>query len=81
MYNYYKSLIKTNNTSLLALIIFIILFSIIAFLKPNCFYNKNGSLREFGLGTRNKTIFPLWLFSIITGIICYLFVYVLVYNN
>jgi hypothetical protein len=41
-------------------------------MKPACFYNKNGSLRDFGVGYRNKTILPVWLLSIILGILCYL---------
>ena len=41
-------------------------------IKPACFYNKDGSIREFGIGYKNKTIFPVWLLSIILGILCYL---------
>jgi hypothetical protein len=41
-------------------------------MKPACFYNKDGSIRDFGIGYKNKTIFPIWLLSIILGILCYL---------
>jgi hypothetical protein len=41
-------------------------------MKPACFYNKDGSIREFGIGYKNKTILPIWLLSIILGIVCYL---------
>jgi hypothetical protein len=40
--------------------------------KPACFYNKDGSIRDFGIGYRNKTIFPIWLMSLVLGILCYL---------
>ncbi len=41
-------------------------------MKPVCFYNRDGSIREFGVGYRNKTILPIWLLSLILGILCYL---------
>jgi len=41
-------------------------------MKPACFYNKDGSIREFGIGYRNKTILPIWLLSLVLGLLCYL---------
>jgi hypothetical protein len=61
-----------ENTPLFAIILFVIIFGTIQLMKPNCFYNRNGSLRDFGVGYRNKTILPVWLLSIILGILCYL---------
>jgi hypothetical protein len=61
-----------ENTTLFAIILFVIIFGTIQLIKPNCFYNRNGSLRDFGVGYRNKTILPVWLLSIILGILCYL---------
>jgi hypothetical protein len=63
-----------NNITLVSIIIFIIFFGIIQMLKPAFFYNLDGSIREFGIGYKNKTILPIWLFSILLGIMCYLFV-------
>ena len=37
-------------------------------------YNEDGSLRQFGLGYKNKTIITGWLLSIILAILSYLFV-------
>lgn len=69
-----------NNTTLVSIIIFLVIFGIIQMLKPAFLYNNDGSLREFGVGYKNKTIVPLWLFSIILGILSYVFVlYYLVY--
>jgi hypothetical protein len=67
----YKNYIRENIT-LVSIAIFIIIFGTIQMMKPACFYNKNGSIREFGIGYRNKTILPIWLLSLVLGILCYL---------
>ena len=67
----YKRYIRENVT-LTSTILFITIFIIIQILKPSFLYNIDGSLREFGVGYKNKTIFPVWLLSIILGILCYL---------
>lgn len=64
-----------ENIVLVAVILFVIIFAVIQFIKPACFYNRDGSIREFGIGYRNKTIFPVWLLAIILGILCYLGVF------
>jgi hypothetical protein len=51
-----------------------IIFGIIQCLKPGFLYKPDGSIREFGIGYKNKTIIPIWLLSIILGILSYLFV-------
>lgn len=61
-----------ENKPLVAIIIFIIIFGSIQMIKPSCFYNKDGSIREFGIGYKNKTILPIWLLSLVLGILCYL---------
>ena len=61
-----------ENITIFAIILFIIIFGLIQIVKPSCFYNKDGSVREFGVGYKNKTILPIWLLSIILGILCYL---------
>ena len=69
-----------ENITLVSISLFLIIFIIIQYFKPGFLYNTNGSIREFGIGYRNKTIIPIWLLSIILGILCYLFVlYYLVY--
>jgi hypothetical protein len=50
------------------------MFGTIQMIKPAFLYNKDGSIREFGVGYKNKTILPIWLLSIILGILSYLFV-------
>jgi uncharacterized membrane protein YozB (DUF420 family) len=63
-----------NNITLSAITLFIIIFATVHMMKPAFLYKEDGSIREFGVGTKNKTFMPVWLFSIILGILCYLFV-------
>jgi len=63
-----------ENVTLVAVILFTISFGLIHLIKPACLYKTDGSIREFGVGYRNKTIMPVWLLSIILGILSYLFV-------
>ena len=67
----HKTYIRENIT-IISIILFIIIFGSIQLMKPTCFYNSDGSMREFGIGYRNKTILPIWLLSLILGILCYL---------
>ena len=68
-----RALIR-NNITLSAITLFIIIFAAVHIAKPAFLYKDDGSIREFGVGTKNKTFMPVWLFSIILGILCYLFV-------
>ena len=63
-----------NNTTLVSIIIFLIIFGVVQLSRPAFLYNRDGSIREFGVGYKNKTILPLWLFSIILGIFSYVIV-------
>ena len=67
----YKQFIRKNIT-LVAIILFIFIFGSIQLIKPAFLYNKDGSTREFGIGYKNKTILPIWLLSLVLGILCYL---------
>jgi hypothetical protein len=69
----YRNFIR-DNVTLVAIILFIIIFSMIQLSKPAFLYNTDGSIREFGVGYKNKTILPIWLLSIVLGIVCYLIV-------
>lgn len=63
-----------EHVSLFAIVLFLIIFCFIQVMKPAFLYNSDGSIREFGIGYKNKTILPVWLLSIILGILCYLLV-------
>ena len=69
----YQEFIQKNSI-LVSILLFLVLFGIIQLLKPSFLYNSDGSIREFGIGYKNKTILPIWLLSIILGILCYIIV-------
>lgn len=60
-----------KNLLYLTLLIYILAYVGIIYFKPNFIYNNKGQLREFGIGTRNKTVLPLWLVSIVIAIFSY----------
>jgi hypothetical protein len=70
-----------ENSPLAAIIIFLFIFGSIQMIKPACFYNKDGSIRHFGVGYKNKTILPIWLLSLLLGILCYLAVLVYISSS
>lgn len=67
-----------NNITLVAISIFLVLFSIIAYYKPGFLFNKDGSIRKFGIGYKRKTVIPIWLLSIIFAILAYYLVLYLI---
>ena len=73
-------MITRKNSVLIAVTLYIIIYSAIMFIKPSFFFNTDGSLRQFGVGYCNKTIFPVWLFALMLGILSYLFVTVWMNN-
>ncbi len=75
-----KDFMRRNKTTS-AIILFIIVFIVIQRFRPTILYERDGSLRQFGLGNNKKTVIPIWLVSIILGILCYLFVLMFISNN
>lgn len=69
----YRSLIRRNITSF-AIAIFIVLYASVLMFKPAFVFKKDGTLREFGVGFRNKTVIPAWLLAIVLAIVSYLLV-------
>ena len=63
-----------KNINLVSILLFIALFSLLNYFKPSFMYEKNGCFRNFGVGNKRKTVVPIWLLSIILGILSYLFV-------
>lgn len=68
MFNNY---VNENKTSV-SIILFISLFTLVQYVKPSFLYNKDGSLRNFGIGSRNKTALPIWFFTLILAILSYM---------
>jgi hypothetical protein len=69
----YRSFIRRNITSV-AIIIFVIFFCGLQMAAPHFLYNDDGSLRQFGIGYKKKTVIPNWLVALILAIFSYLFV-------
>jgi len=68
-----RRFIRRNITSI-AIIIFIALFCAIQIYSPSFLYNEDGSLREFGIGYKKKTVLPNWVIALVLSILSYLFV-------
>ena len=68
-----KTFIRNNALSA-TIVLFVLLFSLIKIAQPAFIFNKNGSIRNFGIGKIKKTIIPIWLVTIILAIFSYIFV-------
>ena len=68
-----RTFIRSHITAV-SIIIYIAVFCIVQVVKPSFIYNEDGSLKNFGLGIRQKTVIPIWLITIILAIFSYLFV-------
>ena len=55
----------------ISILMYICIYMFIMYLKPSFLFNKNGSLREFGIGSRNKTIIPIWFLAIFIATLSY----------
>jgi hypothetical protein len=70
----FQNLISKENMVYVAIFIFIALFAFINALRPSIIYNRDLSFRRFGIGYKNKSVLPIWLFSIVLAIIVYVVV-------
>ena len=73
MNSMYKAYISKNVT-FVSILLFLAIFITIQIGQPGFLYKDDGSIRDFGIGYRNKTILPIWLLAIVLGILSYLFV-------
>ena len=59
--------------NVLTTIIFIVLFSVILYVKkPSVMFDSNGDFKQFGSGN-DQTLYPIWLVVMISSIILYVF--------
>ena len=65
-----KSIVRKHVVSI-SILIYISIYIMIMYLKPGFLFQKNGSLREFGIGYRNKTIIPVWFIAIFIATLAY----------
>ena len=68
-----KGVIRRTRVNI-SILLFIVLFAFLHYIKPALVYDKDGSFREFGVGYRHKTVTPIWIFAIIFAIVSYLIV-------
>lgn len=61
-----------RNINLFSIAIFLTAFAVLNVARPNFLYNEDGSLRNFGVGYKRKTILPGWFVAIILAIFSYL---------
>ena len=65
-------MIVRKNITYISIILFIALFFGIYYTKPDFAFNRDGTVKNFGVGYKSKTVVPLWLIVIILAIFCYL---------
>ena len=64
-----------RNVTMFSILLFLFFYIIIISYKPNFIYNKDGSLRTFGLGFSKKTVFPAWFLAIFLSVMSYFIVF------
>jgi len=69
-----KNIIRRNVT-LFSIFLFLFFYILIVAYKPNFVYNKDGSLRTFGVGYSKKTIFPAWFLAIFLSVMSYFIIF------
>lgn len=67
------NLFVKNHVVLVTITIFLLLLSLIMIFRPAFIFNKNGTMKEFGIGYKNKTVLPIWMVIILLAIISYFF--------
>jgi hypothetical protein len=65
-----------KNATTISIVLFAVIYFLLSTYKPGFIFSKDGSIREFGVGQSNKTILPLWLVSLLLGILSYFFIMV-----
>jgi hypothetical protein len=55
-----------------AILVFIAVFVVVNWVKPAILYKRDGSLRQFGLGQKHKTIIPIWLATLLLAVFSYM---------
>ncbi len=64
-----------RNVTMFSILLFLFFYIIIISYQPNFIYNKDGSLRTFGIGFSKKTVFPAWFLAIFLSIMSYFIVF------
>ncbi len=76
VFNMWKSYMQKNKT-FVSIVLFFVIFGWIQWVRPAFLFTRKGAIREFGVGTKNKTILPIGLLAIVLGILSYVGVFFL----
>lgn len=71
MFGLNRNFIRYHKLSF-AILIFLLMFSAIHYMKPTLLYTTDGGFREFGVGYKNKTVIPIWIVAIVLALLSYL---------
>lgn len=63
-----------RNKVVSAIFLFFLLFILLLTLFPSVWFENDGSIRDFGVGYKKKTILPAWLLAVLLGILSYVVV-------
>ena len=75
-------LVNKKSLILYSILLYIFIYYIVTVLiKPAFLFNTDGDIKLFGLGYMNKTIIPVWLFTLMIAILSYLFIFYLTRVN
>lgn len=60
------------NAPLCAIIVFLAIYGLVVKFKPKMIFYEDGTIKDFGLGYKNKTIIPIWLVAVVLAIMSYM---------
>ena len=63
------------NTIYISIGSFAVLLLFVHMMKPSMIYAPDGSIRQFGVGYRQKTVVPLWFVVLLSAAVCYAVAY------
>ena len=66
----YRSFVKQHTVSL-SILLFMVTFFLLQQTAPSFLYKKNGHIRKFGIGYKEKTVIPIWLVALCMAIFSY----------
>jgi len=70
----FKQYFIKQHITTFSILVFLAAFAAIQAFRPRFMYNDDGSLRQFGIGFKRKTVVPAWLIAIVIAILSYLLV-------
>ena len=75
-------LVNKESLILYSILLYILIYyAVTVLIKPAFLFNEGGDIKVFGLGYMNKTIIPIWLFTLMIAILSYLFIFYLTRVN